>query len=233
MTKKKKYALKNSYFKNRRPDDPDTPAEVVDFFNDHRELPFAYQGDNWSYDMVCERQKRRGVVSCQHLTPDATARVMAGLAARFSKERTAVDACCGTGQITKFLISVGFDVEAFDLDSDMLAVHRCLYPEVGASQHDIADHQANRRYPLVVSNPPFDQPIAQQFMRWLVTNLAKDGIAVLLLPAGYMEKKRPKTLAAILSSFAVLHREPVREKFFHARGSFEIVVLRNLDNYRM
>ncbi len=63
----KKFALNNSYFKNRRPGDPDTLPEIVTHHKQHGELPFRYDGDNWPYDTVCERQKRRGVVLCQFL----------------------------------------------------------------------------------------------------------------------------------------------------------------------
>ncbi len=225
MVKTKKFALNNSYFKNRRPDDPDTPAEVVAFFEEHGELPFEYNGGNWSYDMVCERQKRRGVQLCQYLTPDDTARRMAELARVYSQSGVVLDACCGTGQITKFLIDAGYDVRAFDCDRDMLALHNLFYPQVEASQGNIRDWQSFYCWSLIVSNPPFDQVAGQEFMSWLLRNIAVGGHAVLLLPNGYMEKTRPRSLVDILACFAMLHREPVMEKFAHTNGNFEIVVL--------
>lgn len=68
----KRYALANSYFKNRRLIWPYTLCEIHDYLQQHGELPFRYDGDNWSYDALCERQKRRGVRLSQYLTPDAT-----------------------------------------------------------------------------------------------------------------------------------------------------------------
>ena len=73
----KRYALANSYFKNRLLIWPDTLCEIHDYLQQHGELPFRYDGDNWPYDALCERQKRRGVRLSQYLTPDATARRIA------------------------------------------------------------------------------------------------------------------------------------------------------------
>ncbi|MDR2891309.1 MAG: hypothetical protein LBV18_06955, partial [Alistipes sp.] len=98
-------------------DDPDTLTEITTYHKRHGELPFRYDGDNWPYDTVCERQKRRGVVNCQYLTPDATAAEMASLARQYADGWGHVlDACCGTGQITKELLKRGFEVSAFDID---------------------------------------------------------------------------------------------------------------------
>lgn len=104
----KRYALANSYFKNRLLIWPDTLCEIHDYLQQHGELPFRYDGDNWSYDALCERQKRRGVRLSQYLTPDATARRIAALAVRyFENDSRIMDVCCGTGQLTRALIAEG------------------------------------------------------------------------------------------------------------------------------
>ncbi|MDB0602327.1 ParB/RepB/Spo0J family partition protein [Tenacibaculum maritimum] len=48
----KKYALNNSYFKNRKTDYPANPLEVLDYWMQHNELPFD-MGDesNWMYEV--------------------------------------------------------------------------------------------------------------------------------------------------------------------------------------
>ena len=87
---------------------PDTLPEVLDYWQQHNELPFLYGGDNWPYDAMCERQRRKGVYASQYLTPDRTARQMAALAVRyFDNDSRIVDACCGTGQLTRALILEG------------------------------------------------------------------------------------------------------------------------------
>lgn len=62
---------------------PDTLPEVLDYWQQHNELPFLYGGDNWPYDVMCERQRRKGVYASQYLTPDRTACQMAALAVRY------------------------------------------------------------------------------------------------------------------------------------------------------
>ena len=76
---------------------PDTLPEVLDYWQQHNELPFLYGGDNWPYDAMCERQRRKGVYASQYLTPDCTARQMAALAVRyFDNDSRVVDACWGS-----------------------------------------------------------------------------------------------------------------------------------------
>ncbi len=221
----KKFALNNSYFKNRRPGDPDTLPEIVTHHKQHGELPFRYDGDNWPYDTVCERQKRRGVVLCQFLTPDAVAAEMASIARRYADGwEHVLDACCGTGQITKELLKLGFEVSAFDIDISMTEVHQYLYPQCYASIEDFRKLNG-MQWPFIVSNPPFDREVATEFIDWLVRSLIPGGRAVLLLPQGYVDKNRPKALAENLSRLKVLHRSAVTEKFVHTKGIFEIVVV--------
>lgn len=222
----KKYALNNSYFKNRRPGDPDTPSQVVSYLKEHGELPFRYEGCNWPYDMVCERQKRRGVIHCQHLTPYAAAAQMAELAAIYNNDvMVTLEPACGTGQITRELIEHGFVVSAFDIDPEMIAVHNYLHPGVNASVQDFRNIKDGYRWQLIVSNPPFDKEIAVDFMLWMVENLAVGGRAVLLLPKHYIDKTSPKTLKACLDRLEVLYRLDVREKFAHTSTPCEIVIL--------
>ena len=59
----KRYALTNSYYKHRQMGWPDTLAEIYDYLQQHGELPFRYEDDNWSYNALCERQRRKGVYS--------------------------------------------------------------------------------------------------------------------------------------------------------------------------
>lgn len=69
----KKYALNNSYFKNRKPGSPDTIPEIVKYERQFGELPFEYGGTDWLYEAMTERQKIHGVQNSQYLTPGKTA----------------------------------------------------------------------------------------------------------------------------------------------------------------
>jgi SAM-dependent methyltransferase len=225
----KKYALNNSYFKNRTANDPDTLSEIVSYFKENGELPFRYDGNNWPYDTVCERQKREHIIRCQHLTPDDTARKMAILASHYSSNKiTTLDACCGTGQITGALLNEGFNVSAFDIDTDLIAVHNLLYPGCMAQVEDFTEMKDHIKWELIVSNPPFDAQIGIQFFVWLEKSLLPKGKAVLLLPKGFVDKTRPKALVDNLNKFNVLHREDMTEKFFHTAIQAEIIVLKKI-----
>lgn len=72
----RRYALQN-YYLRRNFYWPETLPEIFDYQQQHNELPFLYDGDNWPYDAMCERQRRKGVYASQYLTPDRTARQMA------------------------------------------------------------------------------------------------------------------------------------------------------------
>ena len=78
----KRYALQN-YYLRRNFYWPDTLPEILDYWQQHNDLPFLYGGDNWPYDAMCERQRRKGVYASQYLTPDRTACQMAALAVRY------------------------------------------------------------------------------------------------------------------------------------------------------
>jgi hypothetical protein len=78
----KRYALQN-YYLRRNFYWPDTLPEILDYWQQHNDLPFLYGVDNWPYDVMCERQRRKGVYASQYLTPDRTACQMAALAVRY------------------------------------------------------------------------------------------------------------------------------------------------------
>ena len=122
----KRYALQN-YYLRRNFYWPDTLPEILDYWQQHNDLPFLYGGDNWPYDAMCERQRRKGVYASQYLTPDRTACQMAALAVRyFDNDSRIVDACCGTGQLTRALLLEGVHPSAllgFDADAELVDLY--------------------------------------------------------------------------------------------------------------
>lgn len=224
----KKYALGNSYFKNRQAGSPDTIIEIAQYFIDHGELPFEYHGKNWVYDTVIERQKRKGVNRSQYFTPDATAARMAEIANNFDSSGMALDACCGTGQISTALLTEGFTVTGFELDIDLVETCRKLYarnPEIQFIQSAFEDFPCSNA-PLIVANPPYEVPTLTAFIVWLYESLCQHGYAVLLVPAGFVDKDRPKAIPEIMSKFTIEHRENMTECFVHTKITAEIIVLR-------
>ena len=226
----KRYALTNSYYKHRQTGWPDTLAEIYDYLQQHGELPFRYEGDNWSYDGLCERQKRRGVYLSQYLTPDRTAQQMAALAVRyFDNDSRIVDACCGTGQLTRALIAEGVYPSAivgFDMDGDMIAIYERLYPTVDAMRMRFED--IDFCCENIIANPPFETAECIFFFDWLTKVQRSGDYAVLLLPHGFIDKQRPKTVQETIRHFIIHHRTPMQEPFARTACRAEIVVLERL-----
>ena len=147
-----------NYYRQRHFQWPDTLPEIFDYLRQHDERPFLYGGDNWPYDAMCEWQRRQGVSISQFLTPDLTARQMAALAVRsFDNECRIVDACCGTGQLTRALIVEGVhpaSIVAFDADTDMADIYCRLYPEATVMRSLF--QEIDFRCENVIANPPFE-----------------------------------------------------------------------------
>lgn len=185
----KRYSLKNSYFKLRKDGFPDTILEIIKYHKEFGELPFDYNGDNWVYDAFCERQKKKGIEPGQYFTPEVVAEQLAELTDSFIPDGLKVlNACCGIGQITKHLIPKGLLVEGFDIDKDLVEACGILYPRAKFYQYDYMDKVSDKRWDLIIVNPPFEQQLLKGFFLWLETALTKDGKAILLIPPGYLDE---------------------------------------------
>ena len=223
----KRYALANSYFKNRLLIWPDTLCEIHDYLQQHGELPFRYDGDNWPYDALCERQKRRGVRLSQYLTPDATARQIAALAVRyFENDSRIMDVCCGTGQLTRALIAASVhpsQIVGLEVDRELADFYARLYP---VTQTLIGPYRdIDFRCENVIANPPFEIAECVSFLQWLSCTQHSGDRAVLLLPYGFIDKPCPKSVQETMRHFIVRHRTPMQEPFARTNCRAEIVVV--------
>lgn len=225
----KRYALQN-YYLRRNFYWPDTLPEILDYWQQHNDLPFLYGGDNWPYDAMCERQRRKGVYASQYLTPDRTACQMAALAVRyFDNDSRIVDACCGTGQLTRVLIVEGVhpaSIVAFDADTDMADIYCRLYPEATVMRSLF--QEIDFRCENVIANPPFETAECTAFLRWLGDVQYPGDKAVLLLPVGFIDKQRPRMMQNVVRRFCTLCRTPMQESFARTNCRAEIVVLERL-----
>lgn len=228
---KKKYALTNSYFKNRRPQDPSTPFEVLEYVIQHQELPYNSEStDNWMYECFCEYQKRAGVYNSQFFTPAKTANRIAELADEYFVKSNpyVLDACCGFGMLTKALRAKGFIVDGFDNYTGFKQLYsfftECQF--LAKDFRELGDGDFARNVYSVVSNPPYEVKECSEFIECLFNWLQFGGIAVLLLPKGFIDKERPKATVDILKKYEVLHREDMTEPFERTATKAEIVVLK-------
>ena len=118
---------------------------------------------------MCERQRRKGVYASQYLTPDRTARQMAALAVRyFDNDSRVVDACCGTGQLTRALILEGVHPSAilgFDTDAELVDLYARFYSEAAALRMQF--REIDFRCENVIANPPFEIAECVFFLQWL------------------------------------------------------------------
>lgn len=224
---KKKYALNNSYFKNSLREHPSDPFEVLEYFIEHEELPYKVfeLEEYWLYECFIEYQKRAGVKTSQFFTPPETAKKIAEIADRFGEfgDPYVLDACCGFGMLSKEILKKGFLVEGFDIDTRF----NIIYNEYVESAFYTSDFRDFRTEPLnlIVSNPPYEVKELTEFLECMTNWLTGTGIAVLLLPKGFIDKERPKATVEVLSKYQVLHKEDMVETFARTNTRAEIVVL--------
>ena len=226
---KKKFALNNSYFKNRQHNAPSNPFEVLEYYKEHNELPYKEEvKEDWFYQCFVEYQKRAGVHNQQFFTPTKTADRIAEIVFKYAEETERIlDACCGFGQLTMALKRKGYtEIEAFDNDKQMVDAYFDL-TGISARYYDFKDEEKNfaNKYNLIISNPPYDVKELTEFLYFIDEHLNETGKAILLIPSGFLDKTRPARLAQILNEFYIEKRESMSEKFERTGTYAEIVVL--------
>ena len=234
---KKRYALNNSYFKNRLPSMPANPLEVMYYFTQHGELPFdmGSDTDNWLYECYVEYQKRAGVYGSQFFTPPATAKRIAELAFEYFNNEEAMgtnypvtDMCSGFGMLSKPLVDLGFKPKGYDFSSEMIELY-AQYAKSDCRVFNFEDDDKINGCFRVVSNPPYEVPKLTKFFERLHSDILADkGKAIILLPKGFMQKQKPKALVEILEKFDVIHQEDMDEEFARTKINAEIVVLKKV-----
>ncbi len=226
----KRYSLNNSYFKNRSNDAPESILDIAEYLEDNGELPFDYDhtSGNWMYEAFVEKQKRSGVYHSQYFTPPSTAQRMSELAHSYFHldEPLVLDACCGFGMLTKHFDWTDFIVHAFDFDSTLVNLYEKFTGVSSVETSTLEDFLPENKYKNVIANPPYEVPTLTVFLERLSNEwLEPNGIAVLLVPKGFIDKDKPKKLVEALSQFEILAREDMSEEFARTKINAEIVVL--------
>jgi type I restriction-modification system DNA methylase subunit len=241
---KKKYALNKSYFKNRRPEDPSTPLEVMQYCLENGEMPYQSKFDSVTtesiYECFIEFQKRNRVQLSQYFTPPKVAKQMVDMLDNYTRSYNVpvLDMCCGYGAITYPLSYAGFcNIQAFDIDPDMIELFELQATDlhtIDTFTSDFKELLSNRQFgnsldfytsPNVISNPPYEIPSLTKFFE-LLDEILGDNVAVLLLPKGFVDKTSPSKLVGLLQNFRVLEREDAVEEFAHTKLKAEVVVLK-------
>ena len=244
IPEKKKYALNNSYFKNRKPENPSTPLEVLWYYRQHLNLPYAVRDfcpDTWLYDCHNEYQKRKGVLYEQFFTPKHVANEMLEEYAREKNkhyQERILEPCCGYGQITREIIHdykddaniMLFDIDQSLIEENILFNNLDVYKEnVKIETFDFTNEEDNNKFDFlnydIISNPPYSLPLLPVFLNRIYDWMGNGNIAVLLLPYGITEHKYKKIRAAF-SKFDYLNKGKVFEDvFFHTKIKTQIITL--------
>ena len=151
----------------------------------------------------------------------------AALAVRyFENDSRIMDVCCGTGQLTRALIAEDVypsQIVGLEIDRELADFYARLYP---VTQTLIGPYRdIDFRCENVVANPPFETTEVVDFLSWLAKVQQPGDRSVLLLPHGFIDKQRPKSIQETLRQFEVLYRTPMQERFARTNVTAEIVVL--------
>lgn len=233
---KKRFALNNSYFKNRRPQDPATPLECLMYLNQHGELPYKEEvHQNWAYECFIEYQKRAGVVNDQYFTPPHVARDMVEVFFRYANiNQDITEPFCGYGQIASaFFANKDADnfcslYQCIDISKELIDFHSMRMPELGNfyTEDVLSISDGLVQNTNFIANPPYSVKILTEFLKRLSIWIAPNYVAVLLLPQGFIHKKT-KAIQEAMSKFDVIVENRYDSKTFaHTKVLTEIVVLK-------
>lgn len=137
-----------------------------------------------------------------------------------------MDACCGTGQLTRALLLEGVHPSAilgFDADAELVDLYERLYPETNALRMQF--REIDFRCENVIANPPFEITECTSFLQWLSRTQCSGDWAVLLLSYGFIDKQRPKAVQETMRHFIIHYRTPMQEPFARTACRAEIVVV--------
>lgn len=251
----KKYAIRNSYFKNAHGDMPKDPYEVLAYYKQWNELPYktdilnsvyTEQGDIF-YECFIEYQKRNGVHMSQYFTPPSVADQFVAMSGMFFEphglvadeqadyvNNTILDACCGFGILGERIRRdnhLSVNIAAFDIDERFEPFVKSaggLFFTRDFRELKRKNEFKDAGFKFVVSNPPYEINELIDFLSCLPQWLIDTGRAILLLPVGFIDKTGPKKILEVMSEFTVLHREPADVPFARTGTRAEIVVIEKM-----
>jgi len=77
-------------------------------------------------------------------------------------------------------------------------------------------------------NPPYETPILTEVLEWIYSVQDYDGLSILLLPKGFLNKEKPKRTQEAISNYEILEVRDMTEDFARTKTQAEIVVLKKL-----
>lgn len=125
-----------------------------------------------------------------HTTPDSIARLISHLAQK-NNPQSAIDICCGTGNILYYLQNEIDDLTGVEIVENVAALTNYCIPDLRIITADSFQYPFSRKYDLVVGNIPFGMRIERDgnritgeeaFLRKAHELLTENGRAIMLVP---------------------------------------------------
>jgi SAM-dependent methyltransferase len=125
-----------------------------------------------------------------HTTPNNIARLISHLAQK-NNPQSAIDICCGTGNILYYLQNEIDDLTGVEIAENVAALTNYFIPDLHIITADSFQYPFSRKYDLVVGNIPFGMriemdgkriPGEEAFLRKAQELLTENGRAIMLVP---------------------------------------------------
>jgi predicted RNA methylase len=159
----------------------------------------------------------------QFFTPHDICRDMVGLIKPGGSEMI-LDMCCGMGNFFNHLPNP-HNVYGFDIDGKAVSVARYLYPDSHIEKCDIVQYKPDKRFDLVIGNPPFNLQIDRElsqfyYMRKAYSVLNPAGILMIIVPSSFLKSEfwEKARVTAINRDFSFIGQTKLNPNVFASVG---------------
>lgn len=128
----------------------------------------------------------------QFFTPHEICRNMAGLI-KPGESDMILDMCCGMGNFFNHLPN-RHNIYGFDIDGKAVSVARYLYPDAHIEKCDIVQYKPDKRFDMIIGNPPFNLEIDKQLSQFYYMGKAHSvlnpaGILMIIVPCSFLQNE--------------------------------------------
>lgn len=159
----------------------------------------------------------------QFFTPHELCRDMVELLAPLPTDMV-LDMCCGMGNFFNHLPNQ-HNAYGFDIDDKAVTVARYLYPNATIEQCDIRRYKPDKRFDVVIGNPPFNLKFDNELSQFYYMNKACEvlnpaGFLMLIVPASFLQNEfwEKTKVAAVNRDFCFIGQTQLAPDTFAAVG---------------
>lgn len=159
----------------------------------------------------------------QFFTPHEICRDMVGLIKPNPAEMI-LDMCCGMGNFFNHLPNQ-YNVYGFDIDGKAVSVARFLYPEASIEKCDIVQYKPDKRFDILIGNPPFNLEIDRQLSQFYYMEKAHSvlkpaGILMVITPSSFLQNEfwEKTRVTAINRDFSFIGQTKLNANAFASVG---------------